>query len=550
MVVLLANTLTCTAPWASSRTGTSATSPGRTDPLTCPILPLWKSSTLSVNEPAFTVGSQKRPAVSVTAISSWMPCGIESHSCSPPEVSRQISLYSSDLYRTMTSAPTGVPFGLMHRAADLARRLQPQLHVHRRARRRDRPLDADRIRAELTHGVQRERADEDAGERELAGDEIGIGDGEVLDALEADADEAAGDADTIARHAHARLERRVAVAVVDDAANLAGAAAKPDVGARRLAVEPDRRGRDVAVGEAAGKGRHLVGACRHVLDLIAALRVGGARSRRSRIRRRPAMDGTRRRRRRPLDVIPSAWTTRPAMVPCASNTMVTGTTSPGRTMSTVARAVRGERLAHGDDLAAADRHVLQVNSPCSLVVVRLSPPPTWAPATGVLSAVSTRPCTVPSPPESSRLAETVAFGAEHQPDLGLRQPGLIEARERELAGGDVNERERAVAAGGGPGNRAWTGTRRAGDARLAVARVVDEHRQPGHRGHAVGAEHIAADGAVLDGDLALLDVEQDHVAIDDGARPTGITSACANCALAAVFTASMKMLPTGTRAMT
>ena len=83
MVVSLPRTRTVSSPSPSRRTLTAAVSPARTAPLIWPTLPVAGSSTVMVKEPAFTMGSQKRPNSSVTTVSSWIPCGIESHSSSP-----------------------------------------------------------------------------------------------------------------------------------------------------------------------------------------------------------------------------------------------------------------------------------------------------------------------------------------------------------------------------------------------------------------------------------------------------------------------------------
>ena len=48
---------------------------------------------------------------SVTATASCTPCGIVVHDISPIELSTQNVLNSSDLYLTITPAPTGVPSG-------------------------------------------------------------------------------------------------------------------------------------------------------------------------------------------------------------------------------------------------------------------------------------------------------------------------------------------------------------------------------------------------------------------------------------------------------
>ena len=58
--------------------------------------------------PAFTTGNRNVPAASVTAVASWMPCGIVVHELSPLGVSEQKVLNSSDLYFTRTPSPTGV----------------------------------------------------------------------------------------------------------------------------------------------------------------------------------------------------------------------------------------------------------------------------------------------------------------------------------------------------------------------------------------------------------------------------------------------------------
>ena len=96
-----------------------------------------------------------------------------------------------------------------------------------------------------------------SGKHELARGEVAVGNGEVLDAFEADTYESAGDAQTISGDADARPQRRVAVGVEHLAGDAAGAASEPDVCPRGLSTELDCRRDDVAVGETGGERRHL-----------------------------------------------------------------------------------------------------------------------------------------------------------------------------------------------------------------------------------------------------------------------------------------------------
>ena len=95
---------------------------------------------------------------------------------------------------------------------------------------------------------------------------------------EPDTDAAAGNQQLLARHAHARPERRHPIIVVDDACHTAAAAAERDVRLRDLVVELDDDRGNVAVAEIRGERRHGVAAEWNACNHVAALRVGHGRA--------------------------------------------------------------------------------------------------------------------------------------------------------------------------------------------------------------------------------------------------------------------------------
>ena len=105
---------------------------------------------------------------------------------------------------------------------------------------------------------------------------------------------------------------------------------------------------------------------------------------------------------------PSARATVPATLPSAPRMSVTGRSSPGRVRSIFALA-REPSCA----LTATISRCMPMGTstrwkaPVPSVVVRLSPPPTVAPATPWPEGSSTTPCTAPSPPKIFTLTSAV-----------------------------------------------------------------------------------------------------------------------------------------------
>ena len=93
----LAKTLTVTSALPTSRSLTSAVCPAATLPLSRTVWPVTGSTAVRVKLPALTTGTLKLPSASVKTFSSWIPWGMEAHDISPPLVSRQNCLNSSDL---------------------------------------------------------------------------------------------------------------------------------------------------------------------------------------------------------------------------------------------------------------------------------------------------------------------------------------------------------------------------------------------------------------------------------------------------------------------
>ena len=127
-------------------------------PCICAVRPLAGSSAVIVNGAGVDERQPEAAVASVTTISSWMPCGIGHARRLRRCRLVQIDLERVGLVADDESAPAGVtPSGRRDDAGDPAGRLQPEVDLHGRARRRHRRLERDRIGAELPGRAERER---------------------------------------------------------------------------------------------------------------------------------------------------------------------------------------------------------------------------------------------------------------------------------------------------------------------------------------------------------------------------------------------------------
>ena len=198
--------------------------------------------------------------------------------------------------------------------------------------------------------------------------------------------------------------------------------------------------------KSASNAEMLVGAHRHLVDAVAARRVGGRgaedldlravrrvdRSEEVDLdagdRRRAVRPGRRVRRRSPTDC----------------STMVAPTVSPARTMSTVTvPSVPSASLTATMSRRPTGTSV-SVNSPLALVVVSVKPPPTRAPATGAPAGSTTRPVHGAESAGEQDVELALAVAGKHDVRAALRQRRLVECVQPQCAGRDFVEQEAAV----------------------------------------------------------------------------------------------------------